>query len=191
VRAPHGGNDVSSVLIGIIGVALFIGIAIGGAVFLGPQFERSQDSAVASRVMSNLGEIAVSVSSARMGLGVNGGMVLATPENLRDAGFLAAVPDIPVNLGASWLIVDGAGYDLTGSPSQADWSPRYVFFSLGADVDLCTRTERLVGNLASGQTVSTNATTIDAVAPHPSGCFRTSRSTVNIAVGDYVAYVRV
>lgn len=170
---------------------MFIGIAIGGAVFLGPQFERSQDSAVASRIMSNMGEIAASLSSARMGLGVNGGVVLASPENIRDAGFLAAVPDIPVNLGASWLIVDGVGYDFAGTPSQADWSPRYVFFSLGQDVDLCTRMERLVGNLASGQSVSTNAMTIDSVTPHPSGCFRTARSTVNIAVNDYVAYVRV
>lgn len=181
---------MSSVLIGIIGVALFIGIAIGGAVFLGPQFERSQDSAVASRIVSNLGEIASSISDARMALGTSGGSTLATPENLRDAGFLATVPDMPLNTGNGWVVVDGAGYDLAGSSSQATWTPRYVFLSLGADAELCTRVQRLVGNLASGGAVSSGTTTIDAMAERPAGCFRTSRSTVNVAVGDYVAYVR-
>lgn len=181
---------MSSVLIGIIGVALFIGIAIGGAVFLGPQFERSQDSAVASRIVTNLGEIASSISSARMGLGVSGGAVLATPENLRDAGFLATVPDLPQNTGVGWVVVDGSGYDLAGSPSPSTWTPRFVFLSVGADADLCTRIERLVGNLASGNAVPSGTTTIDALSPRPSGCFRTSRGTVNVANGDYVAYVR-
>jgi hypothetical protein len=86
--------------------------------------------------------------------------------------------------------VDGAGYDLAGSSSQATWTPRYVFLSLGADAELCTRVQRLVGNLASGGAVSSGTTTIDAMAERPAGCFRTSRSTVNVAVGDYVAYVR-
>jgi len=49
-----GGSEVSNVLIGIIGVILFIGLALAGALILGDDFRSSSASSKASSIMSQL-----------------------------------------------------------------------------------------------------------------------------------------
>ena len=48
---------MSSVIIGIIGVVLFIGLAVAGALFLGPRFNAAQASSEASAYMLQLKQI--------------------------------------------------------------------------------------------------------------------------------------
>ena len=178
---------MSSVLIAIIGMALFVGIAIGGAVFLGPQFERSQDSAVAARVLGDLGEVASGTDAARLALGVNGGSTIATPAAVSTAGFLRQVPADPTGVGRTYALLDEQGYQFANSPSQATWSPRYAMLSLASDKDLCTTVGRKAGMLASGTVVSDSA----ASPTGASGCIRFGGSAPDVANGDYVAYVRL
>jgi hypothetical protein len=45
-------QDMSNVLIGIIGVILFIGLALAGALYLGPRFSQSANDSEAARYIS-------------------------------------------------------------------------------------------------------------------------------------------
>jgi len=49
---------MSNVLIGIIGVILFIGLALAGALFLGPRFQESTNNAKAAAVAQSVSQIA-------------------------------------------------------------------------------------------------------------------------------------
>lgn len=49
---------MSNVLIGIIGVILFIGLALAGALFLGPRFQESRNLSIASADMQVMQQIA-------------------------------------------------------------------------------------------------------------------------------------
>src|SRR3546814_7999702 len=49
---------MSNVLIGIIGVILFIGLAIAGALFLGPRFQESTNNSSASASVQAVSQIA-------------------------------------------------------------------------------------------------------------------------------------
>ena len=52
---------MSNVLIGIIGVILFIGLALAGALFLGPRFQESRNSSGAAAGMQALSQVANAV----------------------------------------------------------------------------------------------------------------------------------
>jgi hypothetical protein len=49
---------VSNVLIGIIGVILFIGLALAGALFLGPRFQESTNNSKASAMVQSVSQVA-------------------------------------------------------------------------------------------------------------------------------------
>ena len=49
---------MSNVLIGIIGVILFIGLALAGALFLGPRFQQTSADAKAAAVMTSIKQVA-------------------------------------------------------------------------------------------------------------------------------------
>ena len=57
---------MSNVLIGIIGVILFIGLALAGALFLGPRFQESSASSKASAMMSMLKQTADAANMANV-----------------------------------------------------------------------------------------------------------------------------
>lgn len=48
---------MSNVLIGIIGVILFIGLALAGALFLGPRFQDSSNTSKAAAVVQNMMQV--------------------------------------------------------------------------------------------------------------------------------------
>jgi len=52
---------MSNVLIGIIGVILFIGLALAGALFLGPRFQESQNASKAAAAVQGMAQIASAV----------------------------------------------------------------------------------------------------------------------------------
>lgn len=49
---------MSNVLIGIIGVILFIGLALAGALFLGPRFQDSTNNSKAAAVVQTMTQLA-------------------------------------------------------------------------------------------------------------------------------------
>lgn len=184
---------MSSVLIGIIGIALFIGLAISGAIFLGPQFDAAQAHALAANSLQAVSSVASAANSYRFAKGYAMGAALDTPQRLVSAGFLKMVPGNPVmpTSGLYPHFVDGAGVDAANTGNVALWSPRYVFMSIGSDRDLCTMIGRQMQTFASGQQVSTTSVNIADFNAKAAGCFRTSQGTSLAAAGDYVVFARI
>lgn len=57
---------MSNVLIGIIGVILFIGLALAGALFLGPRFQESTNNSKAAAQIQAMSQIAQAVNMYRV-----------------------------------------------------------------------------------------------------------------------------
>src|SRR3546814_3622384 len=89
---------MSNVLIGIIGVILFIGLALAGALFLGPRFQESTNNSRASASVQAVSQIA---SAANM-FEVQEGRIAAVisdavvdNDDLVERGYLQSVPPNP------------------------------------------------------------------------------------------------
>lgn len=85
---------MSNVLIGIIGVILFIGLALAGALFLGPRFQESRNNSRASAVLQSLQQ----VSNAANLYKTNTGAILYEGDRdlLTSGGYLKSYPDNPI-----------------------------------------------------------------------------------------------
>ncbi len=181
---------MSSVLVGIIGIALFIGIAISGAIFLGPKFDDAQLNSIASSTTTELSKIAAASSSYAFTTGTNRGLNAGDIGVLLSSGILKAAPVNIAGSGRNYQIVRYDAHAIATAPAQ-DFVPEYVFLSLGTDRDLCTVIERQAGGLAAGQEVSTTPQLIQNMSARKSGCFRGQHQTTDINSGDYIAYVKI
>jgi hypothetical protein len=82
---------MSNVLIGIIGVILFIGLALAGALFLGPRFQESTQNSQAASIMSSLKQATDAAELRMLDLGVQ--YTPATDASfLTTGGYLKTVP---------------------------------------------------------------------------------------------------
>jgi hypothetical protein len=91
---------VSNVLIGIIGVILFIGLALAGALFLGPRFQEASinsDAAIAMQGLQQLAD-AASLYESSTGLKLRDG----DQDILLSEGYLKGLPRNPVNESGSY-----------------------------------------------------------------------------------------
>lgn len=116
---------MSNVLIGVIAVVLFIGLAIAGALFLGSRFTGSRTEAEAARYLSEGSQIykAYEMYGIQMGVYPDGdpakySSVDATQrklQQLKDMGFLKSIPVGGSRNGgtAPWYIDDTKGAALT------------------------------------------------------------------------------
>ena len=106
---------MSNVLIGIIGVILFIGLALAGAVFLGPRFQDATNRSKASAVQSQLKQVVDAASMAKLKTGRSvlvGEVGIYSPLMPR---FLKTPPSNPVRAGASYFLLDETGGQVAGS----------------------------------------------------------------------------
>lgn len=182
---------MSNLLIGIIGVALFIGLAMGAALFIGPQFDEAQTNAQASDTVQAVATVATAISSYRLATGYNQGSALSSAQALVDAGFIRDVPMNTAFAGRQPQIVNAAGLDSANSGSPSTFSPKYVIMSLGSNQDLCTMIERKVGSITSSSTVSATARAMEGAVNRQVGCFRISSNGTGVQSGDYVVYSRI
>ncbi len=115
---------MSNVLIGIIGVILFIGLALAGALFLGPRFQQSTQASRASAAVQATAQVA---SAMNMYRAVEGTDYAGTGfDDLVTAGYLKAVPSNPTGTG---------DFDV-GSVSDGNGSSRpVVLMRLGTDAE--------------------------------------------------------
>lgn len=88
---------MSNVIIGIIGVILFIGLALAGANFLGPRFTGASADSKASIMISRVGDAAVAmgVYQAKEGTPPGGTLDFLSPR------YLKSIPENPVSGGAA------------------------------------------------------------------------------------------
>lgn len=183
---------MSNLLIGIIGVALFIGIAIAGAVFLGPRFEDSATNSVASNSIQAVTLVATAANSYRMATGYVSGSDMGTPQSLVDAGFMKSVPTNPSASGAGLELVDASGTDYDLATDKAGFSPRYVALSIGSDRALCTAVERQASNIGSESSFDDGQKDLSGFSPRNSGCFHSSSKRMSsMTAGDYLVYARM
>ena len=87
---------MSNVLIGIIGVILFIGLALAGALFLGQRF---QESATTSKASASVAQVRQIVSAIELYQLETGRTMIASEDNasLLLNGYLKSMPANPFN----------------------------------------------------------------------------------------------
>lgn len=93
---------MSQVLIGIIGVILFIGLALAGAMFLGPRFQESNNVSKASATMSAINQVANAAHLFEM----QEGYITNNVNTLVSEGYLKVRPKNPVG-SASYINISG------------------------------------------------------------------------------------
>lgn len=135
---------MSNVLIGIIGVILFIGLALAGALFLGPQFHKAYVNSQAVAVTQMISQVMAASSLFRTEEGVP---IIARDSvtRLLSAGYLSTLPGNPY--------IDRGGFpfrtlysgDLQSSAFYAD----IVMLNLGPQSEaenVCEAINRQAGN---------------------------------------------
>jgi hypothetical protein len=181
---------VSNLLIGIIGVALFIGLAMGAALFIGPQFDEAQTNAQASDTVMAVSSVAAAVNSYRLATGYSQGGALSSVQALVSGGYLRDVPSNSAFPARRPQIVNAAGVDAVNT-TTATFQPRFVVMSLGSNEDLCTTIQKKLGNIASGTRVSQTTLPVGTAAVKQVGCFRNSSNGTDFATGEYLVYSRI
>jgi type II secretory pathway pseudopilin PulG len=92
---------MSNVLIGIIGVILFIGLALAGALFLGPRFQESTNNSRASAAVQAVAQVSNAANMYKVQEGKDA--VGTDPTVLQTDGYLKSVPSNPTGTGALTL----------------------------------------------------------------------------------------
>lgn len=169
---------MSNVLIGIVGVILFIGLAIAGATFFGPITSDSISQAKANTVILALGSTVSAVSARNRELEVSTQAMASTASLVPD--YLDEVSKSPVG-GSSVMLTSSTGSTSLGSA-------RFAVTSLGLGkegFDVC----RFV-NLASGNGDAPGNVSSLAV-DRSSGCGTGAASIGPFGNSEYVAFQKI
>lgn len=189
---------MSNVLIGIIGVILFIGLAIAGALFLGPRFQEATQNSKASAAIQAVSQVANAANLFQTNEGVrlqgSGGQSIAASTNpdtvrFRQDGYLKDVPSNPTGMGKPIGIL---GEDEGGTSGRAT----DVILSLGSSdsaAKLCDAVRKQLGDMTATASVdplllvSAGRPTMGCWHPNAtSGRFETIGST-----NDYIIFARI
>ena len=105
---------MSNVLIGIIGVILFIGLALAGALFLGPRFQESTNNSRASAAVQAVSQVANAANMYQVQEGkVYTSTASTTAQGLVDAQYLKSIPSNPTGSTGGAINVDGVAKNVT------------------------------------------------------------------------------
>lgn len=172
---------MSNVLIGIIGVILFIGLALAGALFLGSRFQQATSDSKAAGISTQLRQIASAINLEELN---TGSVMLASTATTNIGGM---VPDylksVPVNpaTGHGYNTVDRFG---TSLPERVD----HVFTYVGNDGQartICKAIEKQAGSTDPEAAMTSQNEWIAAVTARKRlGCFLYEN-------GNYYAFVPV
>ena len=182
---------MSNVLIGIIGVILFIGLALAGALFLGPRFQQSTNNSKASASVQAVSQVG---NAANMANVQNGTTYQAAATNLdgsatslNGTGFLKSVPTNPTGGGAITLVTTAGA--ATGDAAYAVMP----LTTNGAAICAAIAKQSGMGTAF----VTTDANGNDAVVSqaslpaNPSGCIQASAAIGSLAKDGYYAFARI
>ncbi len=160
---------MSNVLIGIIGVILFIGLALAGALFLGPRFQESRVNALAGAYASQLQQINAAIDMYEVDKGER--MLASTYQTnmaVLQTGYLKTAPVNPVRPSFPYYTPDVDG---TSSATPVD----HVYTSAGTDAyarSICIAMERQAGSSDPEGAVAEISDIADALKSHKRiGCF--------------------
>ncbi len=155
---------MSNVLIGIIGVILFIGLALAGALFLGPRFQEASNSSKAAAVMQANQQVANAFDLYRLNQGQ--GLLVQDRDKLVTNGFLKSLPTIP---NAEMGVLDATGCSGCGTESMAGVAFYYGDTPEGRRV--CEAVSRQNGDVLPNQTFTPlSLSMVRANFPKGQGC---------------------
>lgn len=173
---------MSNVLMGIIGVILFIGIALAGALFLGDQFKKATARTNASIIIGQISQMSQAVEMYRLKTGI-AKPTCQTVEFLVPR-FLKSIPKSPTVIARtttnSYMYVPQLNNDLItdATPAQAAGiAATYITTNLGGDVtakEAC----QVLADMQSG-----GVQTVSATPTEKSGC--------GFFANEYVAWQRL
>jgi hypothetical protein len=168
---------MANVLIGIIGVILFIGLALAGASFLGPRFNEAQANTKASQISEAISQsvAAYKLRKAQTGAGVKVGYWT----DLTNEGYMK---DRPLN-----VFVRGDNGDITGGVETK-------FMLVSSFAEPSTASDSACVSFARLTDMST-ANTVQTLAGPPAnkraGCFKASAAWGDQPAGTLIYFHRV
>jgi len=172
---------MSNVLIGIIGVILFIGLALAGALFLGPRFQQSKNSSNAASVTMSLDQMAHAAAMRRVTMGSAGES--GRGQYLVDEGYLKAIPP---------FILDPTGGFYNFRDADGAYAGPAAFALAGLDASnkthmaACREMKRTL-KVGDAEGNPPSATT----PPGSAGCFLTSGSWGGLPDGFPIVFRRI
>jgi hypothetical protein len=178
---------VSNVLIGIIGVILFIGLALAGALFLGERFAQSRNTSVAASTIQAVTQVTNGINLYNTENGSP--MAAATDPNvLADpaARYLKSIPTNPTG-GAGAVILSDTATSVNTLPG------RLVVMKLaGATADVCKAIARQTtsGLDTVGQNGFVEANDATEMPRGPAGCFLVKTAFGALDANGYYAFAR-
>jgi hypothetical protein len=183
---------VSNVIIGIIGVILFIGLALAGASFLGGTLTDGRTQSDVAQIMTSGQQMAVATRLYRVKTGSQLPNTLNNPATLISADMLKAVPGNPIVPANTPFTVDQTG-------SLTAQRPGYVLMYLGQGeraYNACIEIEIQAGStdrLAPG-TMQTTIAFLSRATRSKIGCHRNQGffgGNGGASAGEYLAYFPV
>lgn len=176
IVGPAGGRwgfVMSNVLIGIVGVILFIGLAVIGASFFGPVVS---DSIMESRANGVIQKLATVANAVTLRNREGETRTQASPDaSTLVPDYLDEVPTNPVS-GAPVSLVSQQAFTGGGDAT-------YVASRISTS-EMCDYLNRNGGGASPAPTVT-------AMPNQPTGCVRAGVTYGSYTTGDYVAYVRI
>jgi len=190
---------MSNVLIGIIGVILFIGLALAGALFLGPRFQQATSNSDAAAVMTSIKQAIDGAEMWRIQEGRT--YIPSTNTAFLTPGYLKSVPvnPAPAARGTTapspyfWSVHFDNNIHLYDAPEQ-QYAAKFAIAVIGAKEDtkardICEAISRTYGT----PTIPDFSTNSDPQPTAQAGCFLGYRlaSTDAEASAAYVAYQKL
>ncbi len=166
---------MSNVLIGIIGVILFIGLALAGALFLGPRFQESTNNSRASAAVQAVAQVANAANMYKVQEGKDfAGTATADISNTTTGLVGTYLKSVPANPTAN-----GGTITITAVNGTAT---RYVELGLGDNAkSICEAVNR-----QSGMSLTPAAS-----AGGTQGCYLKAATTNPVAAEQYVVFAAI
>ena len=167
---------MSNVIIGIIGVILFIGLAVAGALFLGDRFTSAGNSSKAAASLAQIAQISAAIQMYETKTGQT--FAAGTPLDSLTPRFLRSVPTNP-----------------TTGPVAATYTSQAVSSGDRTSLvlmELGTRAQGVCLAIASQSGLSSIpvANDVASIPAGPSGCFTTSAAVGSTRAAAFYAYNR-
>jgi hypothetical protein len=189
---------MSNVLIGIIGVILFIGLALAGALFLGPRFQQATANSDAAAVMTSIKQVVDAGELWRLQEGrryiPSAGTEFLTP------GYLKSVPSNPAKAASDpspspyfWSVHYDNNIHLYDAP-EPGYAAKFVIAVIGSQSDDRARSVCESISKSYGKPVIPDfSTNSDPQPDGEAGCFLGYRLTSSDAgpSAAYVAYQKI
>lgn len=181
---------MSNVLMGVVAIALFIGLTIAGASFFGPEFFTARSSTQASVTIQRGAQLASAVHAYQAASGrpfPNASM--PNQPALVAAGYMKAVVSKPVGvLGENYRILSADWQTITTQRAAI------VGVDLGTNGEVCRAIAKAAGNpgfdpAAPGGPLPTTLKQFDCV--RVSGAAAAASGFVFDVAGSYIAYIRI